>query len=426
MRILHLAAGAGQMYCGACARDMVMAKGLIKLGHDFEITPLYTPLRIEGEAPVEPGEVYLGGINAWLQQNSALFRWLPRGVDRILDHPALLRWVSKYAISTKPSQLGPMTVSVLAGREGRQAKEVDKLLDYIRSQPPVDLFSITNSLLSGLAPTLKANFTAPVVCGLQGEEDFVASLPARYQAQAREWMRRNASAIDLFLAPGEAYADLMADFLAIPRSRIRVVRPGIEHVQHARPHPRSTDPFVIGYLSVITPRKGLDLLVKAWIKLVHDQGRAMRLRVAGRILDKGYFDEVAGLIHAAGLDSAWEFLDEVDLPGKIAFLRQCSAFTVPSRFAESRGMAIMEAIASGVPVIAPESGIYPEMLGLLGGGLLFPPEDVDALAACLAHIQDNPEAADTAAAQALANLRLHHDPARMAETLEGIFTELVG
>ena len=62
MRILHLAAGAGTMYCGACARDMVMAKGLLKLGHDFEILPLYTPLKIDGEAPTAPGPVFLGGL----------------------------------------------------------------------------------------------------------------------------------------------------------------------------------------------------------------------------------------------------------------------------------------------------------------------------------------------------------------------------
>lgn len=426
MRILHFAAGAGQMYCGACARDMVMARGLIRLGHDFEITPLYTPLRIEGEVPAKLGAVHLGGINAWLQQHSALFRSLPRGVDRLLDHPALLRWVAKYAISTNPAKLGPMTVSVLAGREGRQRKEVEKLLEYIRSQPPVDLFSITNSLLSGLAPVLKANFPAPVVCGLQGEEDFVASLPAKYQAQATELMRRNAESVDLFLAPGEAYADLMADFLGVPRDRVRVVRPGVEYEQYHRPHPRPTDPFVVGYLSVITPRKGLDLLVKAWIKLVRQDGRTMRLRVAGRVLDRPYFEAITGLVQEAGLQDEWEFLDEVDLAGKIAFLHQCSVFSVPSRFAETRGLAIMEAIASGVPVVAPDSGIYPELFSLLQGGALFPPEDVHALAAQLAAVQDDPQAADTAAARAQANLQVHHDPLRTAETLHQYFTELAG
>jgi glycosyltransferase involved in cell wall biosynthesis len=265
-----------------------------------------------------------------------------------------------------------------------------------------------------------------VVCGLQGEEDFVASLPARYQAQAQEWMRRNAESIDLFLAPGEAYADLMADFLATPRERIRVVRPGVEYEQYLRPHPRPTDPFVVGYLSVITPRKGLDLLVRAWIKLVRQDGRKMRLRVAGRILDQPYFDELLGLVQVAGLQDEWEFLDEVDLAAKITFLHQCSVFSVPSRFAETRGMAMMEAIAAGVPVVAPDSGIYPEMFGLLQGGALFAPGDVNALADGLAQVQDDPQGADTAAARALANLQVYHDPMRMAQTLHQHFAELTG
>jgi glycosyltransferase involved in cell wall biosynthesis len=424
LRILHLAAGAGQMYCGACARDMVMARGLIKLGHDFEIVPLYTPLRIEGEEPVTPAPVFLGGINAFLQQHSAFFRWLPGGLDRVLDNPALLRWVSRFAISTKPAQLGPMTVSVLAGKDGQQRKEVDRLLDYLKTQAPPDLISITNSLLSGLAPTLRPHFAVPIVCGLQGEEDFVASLPDRHQRQARELMRRNAESIDLFLSPGEAYADQMAELLGVGRERVKVVRPGVEYDQYARATPRLTEPFTVGYLSVITPRKGLDLLVKAWIKLVREQGRALRLRVAGRVLNRGYFEEVSGLIREAGLQDQWEFLDEVDLAGKIAFFHQCSVFAVPSRFAEARGMAIMEAIAAGVPVIAPDSGIYPEMFGLLGGGALCPVADVDALAARIAEVQDGPGAGDAAAARALAGLREHHDPAHMAGTLQAIFAEL--
>ena len=43
MRIVHLAAGAGAMYCGACTRDMSLVRGLLSLGHDIQVLPLYTP-----------------------------------------------------------------------------------------------------------------------------------------------------------------------------------------------------------------------------------------------------------------------------------------------------------------------------------------------------------------------------------------------
>jgi glycosyltransferase involved in cell wall biosynthesis len=425
MRILHLAAGAGTMYCGACARDMVMAKGLLKLGHDFEILPLYTPLKIDGEAPTAPGPVFLGGINAWLQQNAAFFRWLPAKLDRLFDHPGLLRWASRFAIKTSPSELGPMTVSVLAGREGQQRKELTRLLEYLDTQEPPELISITNSLLSGLAPTLKDHFGVPLVCGLQGEDDFVASLPPRHQRQARDLMQANAAAIDLYLAPSEGYAAQMCEFLNLPPERIVVVRPGVEADQYHRPGPRPTDPFTLGYLSVIIPRKGLDLLVRAWVKL-REQGHDVRLRVAGQVLNPAYFREIQKYLATAGVADRVEFLGEVDHAGKVEFLHRCSAFAVPSRFAESRGMAVMEAMAAGVPVVAPNLGVYPELFALVGGGALHQPDDVDSLAAALERIIVDPSAADETAARAQAGLRTHHSPEQMAQRHDELFRTLTG
>jgi len=425
MRILHLAAGAGSAYCGACARDMVMARGLLKLGHDFQILPLYTPLKIEGDEPSPVGEIYLGGINAWLQQHSALFRRLPARLDRLLDHPALLQWAGRFALRTSPSQLGPMTVSVLAGREGRQRKEVQRLLDYVRTQEPPELISLTNSLLSGLAPALKQAHPVPLVCGLQGEESFVAALPARHRQQAHDLLRANARHVDLFLSPGEAYADEMAAFLDVPRERLAVVRPGLEAAPYQRPGPRPTDPFTIGYLSVIIPRKGLDLLVAAWIKLVQEGHRDIRLRVAGQTLNAGYLKQVQRTIARAGLRDRCEFRGAVELAQKIEFLHGCSVFAVPSRFAESRGIAVMEAIAAGVPVVAPHAGVYPELFGLIGGGLLHEPADVESLARALRQVMDDPAGATAMAARAASGLQAHCSPEVVAAQLEELFAQLL-
>ena len=209
MRIIHLAAGAGSMYCGACARDIALVRGLIKRGHDVQIIPLYTPLKIEGDEPANITPVYLGGINAYLQQKSALFRHLPAFLDRALDNPTLLRWVSRFAISTEAAKLGAMTVSVLAGRDGRQCKEVQRLVEYLKTQPAHDVFVITNALLSGLAPELKRQFAIPVLCGLQGEDSFVQSMPEPHRSRAQELMQANARSVDLLIAPGDDYARRM-------------------------------------------------------------------------------------------------------------------------------------------------------------------------------------------------------------------------
>jgi len=121
MKIAHLAAGAGAGYCGACARDAALVRGLRAAGHDAIMLALYTPLQVEGPDPSER-PVFFGGVNVWLQQKSALFRHTPRWFDRVLDSRRFLNWVMRFAVQTRPEALGPMTVSVLRGDQGCQRK----------------------------------------------------------------------------------------------------------------------------------------------------------------------------------------------------------------------------------------------------------------------------------------------------------------
>lgn len=424
MDITYLAAGAGAMYCGACARDINVIRALIAQGHAVQVLPVYTPLRIEGE-PVPTTGVFLGGINAYLQQVSGLFRRTPRFIERLLDHPALLRFASSFAVRTSPKDLGAMTVSVLQGRDGRQAKELHKLIGYLEHGRRSDAIIITNSLLSGIAPELRRHLDIPILCGLQGEDQFVRSMPERYCNQARELMARNAEAIDLFIAPTAGYATEMAAFMTLDPRRIRVVRTGFPADDYRHEGLRVREPFTIGYLSVITPIKGLDLLVRAFRTLVVEQGRDCRLRVAGRIMHGPYWQQQKRSLRAAGLTERFEYLGEVDFAGKLRLLRSCSVFSVPSRFAEARGLAMMEAIASGVPVAAPDSGLFPELLGITGGGLLFPQGDADALAERIASLMDAPDRADEMGRTGAERIGAEFNSDRAAEEMLAVLGEVV-
>ena len=145
----------------------------------------------------------------------------------------------------------------------------------------------------------------------------------------------------------------MAAYLAVPAERVRVIRAGIDGQGYACEQPGRSAPFTIGYLSVITPGKGLDLLLSAFTTLVNAQGREAVLRIAGKVLNKGYWESLQRQIHAEGLAGRVEYLGEVDFPGKVAFLQRCSVFVFPSRIPESRGMVAMEAMAAGTPVMMP-------------------------------------------------------------------------
>src|SRR5574340_1246528 len=112
--LLHLVAGAGGMYCGSCLHGNTLAAALRALGEDVLLVPLYTPLRIDHE-DVSIQRVALGGVNVFLQQRWGLFRHTPWWLDRLLDRPGLLRWLMGRGSSTRPEQLGELTVSMLQG-----------------------------------------------------------------------------------------------------------------------------------------------------------------------------------------------------------------------------------------------------------------------------------------------------------------------
>lgn len=410
------------MYCGACTRDINLLKGLIDRGHDVETVALYTPLHADYDPNLKPASLFFGGINVYLQQVSRLFRHTPAAFDRLLDNPALLGWVSKFAITTRAEDLGPMTVSVLAGRDGRQRKELDRLISYLEGAERPDIVNITNSMLSAIAPEIKKRLGVPVVCTLQGEDGFVGLMPEPFKSEARRLMALNSKSIDLFISPGESYAEQMSEFLSVPVEKIRVVRAGIDTAAYKNPDPRPRNPFTIGYLSVITPAKGLDLLVDAFTGLTD---REARLIVAGKVLDRGYWDAITAKIAAAGLSSRFEYLGEVDFEGKTRLLRRCSAFSVPSRIAESRAMAMMEAAASGVPIAAPETGVFPEMISLTGGGLLFPPGHSDGLARALSELLNDPGRADSIGQSGAAGIERHYSSTQMTEQTIGAYSELL-
>lgn len=424
MHIVHIAAGAGSMYCGACARDVNLIRGLIAAGHDVQVIPLYTPLRVEGEETLPTSRIFYSGINVYLQQMLALFRLTPGALDRLFEGKALLRLVSKFAIETRAEGLGPMTISVLAGKDGFQRKELGKLLDYLAGEVRPDVVTLTNSLLSGIAPEVKRRLNVPVVCMLQGEESFVAGMPEPYPTRARELMQCNARAIELFISPGEAYARQMATYLAVPEERVRVIRAGIDGQGYACEQPGRSAPFTVGYLSVITPGKGLDLLLSAFTTLVNTQGREAVLRIAGKVLNKRYWESLQQQIHAEGLAGRVEHLGEVDFSGKVAFLQRCSVFVFPSRIPESRGMVAMEAMAAGTPVIMPASGVLPEMHALTGGSVLFPAGDAAALTHEIARLMDDPPTLEALGRAGAAGIARHFSAQRMTEETIRAYEEL--
>jgi glycosyltransferase involved in cell wall biosynthesis len=430
MRIAYITAGAGHMYCGSCLRDNTLAQAIRAAGHDVQLIPTYTPTRTD-EPNLSQERVFLGGINVFLQQHLAVFRRTPWVLDRVLDSPALLRLATRWGVSVDPVQLGAMTVSMLHGPDGFQRKEIDKLVRYLADDLRPDVVSLPNSLLIGLAPAVKAGLPGvPVCCTFQGEELFLDSLGEPYRAKSLELIRAQAAHVDAFVAVSRFGADQMAGYLGLDRSRIEVVPLAITLDGHAKREGGDPEPFTIGYLARIAPEKGLRVLCEAYRRLL-SSGAALpptRLWAAGYLgpEHRAYLAGIRQRMAEWGLADRFMYHGELDRSAKLAFLRELSVLSVPGDYEDPKGLFLLEAMASGVPVLQPARGAAVEIVEATGGGLLVAPGDADALARGLGELISDPARRRALGDRGYDGVRAHYRASAMRDRAIEVYGTALG
>jgi glycosyltransferase involved in cell wall biosynthesis len=431
MRILSVTAGAASMYCGSCMRDNALAAELIARGHDVTLIPLYTPLRTD-EASVTRPDVLFGGISIYLQHRSALCRRLPRFLDRLLDAPWFIRTFADRSMSVDPKLLGGLTISMLDGRAGVLRKEFDKLIEWVRGEPRPDVVTITNSLLIGLARPLADALQAPVCCTLQGEALFLEGLVEPFRGRALERIRTQVADVDRFIAISDFEAAFMLDYLRIPAAKMAVVPLGVrtnDFEDAEAQKRRGAEAFTIGFLGRIAPEKGLHLLAEAFVRLRRKtSGARMRLEAAGYLAaaQKPYLATIQQTIERAGLQNDFVYHGEVDRIGKVRFLHGLDVMSMPAAYDEPKGFTLLEAMASGVPVVEPRRGALAEIVERTGGGLLVAPDDPDALADGLCRIWSDRSLRDELGRRGRAGVRQHYTIESSTERLIGVYEQVTG
>jgi glycosyltransferase involved in cell wall biosynthesis len=371
-------------------RDNALATALKRAGHDVTLVPLYTPLRTDAE-DASIGKVFYGGVNAYLQYASRFFRRTPRLIDWLLDRRWLLNLAGRFGAQTSPAKLGAFTLSILEGEDGPQIKELRRLASFIKSEIRPQVVSLPNLMFIGTARLLCHELGAPVICELTGEDIFLDALTEPFRTQARCMIRQRAADVSRFVATSDYYANRMADYLAIPRDSIDVVYPGVSESELSEPSAakREDGSSVVGYLARICPEKGLDRLLDAFIHLRKLPGMDhAELRVAGYLgsANRSWYAALQHRIDAAGLGLSYEFLGQVDLPTKRAFLDSIDVLCVPTAYPEPKGIYVLESLSRGTPVVLPNHGSFPELIQLTGGGLLAPPGDAAATAQKLSEL----------------------------------------
>ncbi|HUU58037.1 MAG TPA: glycosyltransferase [Phycisphaerae bacterium] len=393
MRIAQITPGSGGgFYCENCLRDKEAVRQLRAMGHDAMMVPLYLPPLGWEPDGAAGAPIFYGGINVYLQQKWRLFRRTPRWLDRVFDSPPLLALAGRMAGAVRPEGLGQTTLSMLRGEHGRQRKELDRLVEWLARSEKPDVVILSNVLLIGLARRIRESLGAAVVCLLQDEDEFLDALREPYRSEAWDTVARRAADVDRFVAVSDYYKAVMVERLDVSEDRIDVVRVGIAAEEYS-PADAPPDPPVIGFLSRIYPPKGLDILIEALAKLKSDPRlRDCRCRAAGgwTAADKPYLRKIRKRLDELGLTNDVELLPDLAEERRKEFLRSLSVLSVPARRSEASGRYVLEALAAGVPVVQPQTGVFPELLAATRGGTLCRPEDPDSVAAALRQLLLDP------------------------------------
>lgn len=211
-------------------------------------------------------------------------------------------------------------------------------------------------------------------------------VPANFSALKRRYLGwalpRSVRSADLVVVPSQWVADRLAERLAVPLERVRVVPPTYARAQQppdtagttAEPAPGVERPFVL-YPAATYPHKNHAMLIAA-----HGAARAGRpdLQLVLTGARGRAHDEVAeqaarapGVVHLGWMEG-----------DRLASLMAAAAAVVfPSRY-EGFGLPVLEAMQAGTPVIAADATALPEVAG--GCATLVDPDDLDGWVDALA------------------------------------------
>ncbi|MBI3248624.1 MAG: glycosyltransferase [Deltaproteobacteria bacterium] len=215
----------------------------------------------------------------------------------------------------------------------------------------------------------------------------------------------------------------------IPEERIRLIPSGIDTSRFAPNAAARQDiraryvidpqtPLIVA-VGALVARKDHSLLL-ATAHLLKTQGYTLRYLICGEGPLRADLEAEAA---ALDLGQAVQFTGFCpDIP---RFLSAADLFVhVPHH--EGLGVAVVEALAAGLPTIASRVGGIPELIADEQTGLLIPPQDASALATAIVRLLAHPEFARQLGAAGQTVVRARFDVTAMAQANETLYLELFG
>ena len=371
---------------------MELTKSFARKGHSITIAPMYMPFRMDMPVSADT-PIFFGAVNTYLREKIPSFEKSPAWLKKAFNSPPIHKLISKRSFSTDPAKLEDMTISVMLGEEGGHSSELERMVLWVRDKEKHDAVYVSNALLIGIAVKMKKELGIPVYCGLDDEDYWIEKMSAPYRRRAWDIIKDGSGRIDGFISSSRYYAERMLRELKIPPGKVTVLPKAVLADNYALREPPLGSP-ALGFLSRMSEENGLGVLVDAFI-LLKESGRHPDLRLlasGGRDpSDKSFIRFLGKKLKRHGLEKYARldpFLYERD---RDAFFSELTLLSVPSLRGESFGLFMLEAMASGVPVLQPETGGYPEIISVTSGGAVYRGNTPGNLAREVSSILADPE-----------------------------------
>jgi glycosyltransferase involved in cell wall biosynthesis len=177
--------------------------------------------------------------------------------------------------------------------------------------------------------------------------------------------------------------------------------------------------LVIGIIKDLKPVYGIDVLIKAFAGLVN-KGYPVKLLIVGEGKLKGKF---VNLCQQLNIQNYVTFKSRVPHSEVIDLLKRIDIFVIPS-YSEGFGVAAVEAMATGLPVVASNVGGLPEVIDDGKTGILVKPGDVEALKRALEYYILSKDARINHGQRAREKVEAFYDWQKNAEAMNRLYREI--
>lgn len=394
MKIVYLITGSGgSFYCGNCYRDMIYLRAIRNVpGINASAIPLYLPPDdTNGESGFDRN-VFFGAISMYLREKVPFLRNMPAFFDKFLDSAPMLKMAARRSGTTNTEGLEDMTLSMIKGEKAFPKKELNRLVSYLTENGKPDIIHLSNALIIGLARQLKRYLDVKIVCSLLNEDDWIDEMAEPYRSNAWKLISEEAANVDMFITPSNYYKELFFTKTGYSGKNVHIIPLAID-TRNLNILPKKNNYPAVGYFSRINSQNGFDKLVDAFIDLkTRNKLPGLTLHVSGGFTgsDKAFIAEQIRKIKSNGLKSFVRIYPEFQGNSKEEFFSNIDIMCVPVRKHDGYGLYILEANASAVPVVQPETGAFPEIIDKTRGGITYSPDTVEALSSSLIKLfEDN-------------------------------------